>query len=284
MSSFFHLDRNFLSKPSEYNGIMLHQIGRRYTNGKTVIDFHRHKGWFELTIVLDGEGEIFTGTKSSKVKRGDIYLSLPTDLHKIMSDSINPLKYDYIAFSTEKDSLKPLLEQIKLNVTSPEKRLFCDGFISESVEKLIAEFGNKGLLADEFISCVLHQIVISVVRDFTSETKRKPLQVPKTPAEELCYTLMSYIDTNLYSIKNLRVLSKETGYNYSYLSALFRKTTSQTLYDYYRRKRLETAKTLITKENYTCEKVSELLNYSSASAFCKAFHAMFGVSPGKIRT
>ena len=74
-----------------------------------------------------------------------------------------------------------------------------------------------------------------------------------------------------------------TGYSYGYLSALYKKTTSNTLSDYYRNKKLELAKHLVIEKKLKIGEIAEILNYSSVYAFSKAFKNKFGVSPEKYK-
>ena len=90
---------------------------------------------------------------------------------------------------------------------------------------------------------------------------------------------MNYIQTHIFTMKSLSELAALTGYNYSYLSALFKKCTSQTLRSYYSEKRLEAAKTLLKEEHMTAVRAAELVGYASASAFGKAYKARYGISP-----
>jgi AraC-like DNA-binding protein len=77
----------------------------------------------------------------------------------------------------------------------------------------------------------------------------------------------------------LEELSEATNYNYSYLSSLFRKTTSGTLADYYRRRRLETARLLIAGGEQNMTEIAALLHYSSIYTFSRAFKDEYGTSP-----
>lgn len=90
---------------------------------------------------------------------------------------------------------------------------------------------------------------------------------------------MHYIDTHIYSIKNLSCLSERFSYNYSYLSDLFKKCTGNTIANYYQTRRLETAKLLINSGELKITSIAERLNYSSLYTFSKAFKKKYGLSP-----
>ena len=90
---------------------------------------------------------------------------------------------------------------------------------------------------------------------------------------------MKYIDDRIYNIKNLSEISKDIGYNYSYLSMLFKKVHGTTLSYYFRSKRMEEAKKLLKYSNIKITKIAKMLNYSNVYAFSKAFKTHFGESP-----
>ena len=90
---------------------------------------------------------------------------------------------------------------------------------------------------------------------------------------------MSYINTHIYTITNLSDLSSVLNYDYPYISKIFVETTSQTISDYYREQRLETACMLIREGNLSFTQISDKLHYSSIYAFSKAFKNHYSVSP-----
>jgi AraC-like DNA-binding protein len=97
--------------------------------------------------------------------------------------------------------------------------------------------------------------------------------------EKLCENIKHYIDTHLFSIGSLTEISDLCGYNYSYLSFLFRKITGITLSDYYKARRFESAKLMLIENRLKIGEISNLLGYNSVYAFSKAFKDEFGVSP-----
>ena len=121
----YHLTQNHLRTPLDFEGFRLHQIGRLHCGSGMVIGQHLHYGWFEITAVTEGCGEVFTGNIGTKVKAGDIYFSFPCDMHDIRSSREAPLKYDFFSFSTEMSPFKEELDGI-MERLSPENRVFSD--------------------------------------------------------------------------------------------------------------------------------------------------------------
>jgi AraC-like DNA-binding protein len=92
---------------------------------------------------------------------------------------------------------------------------------------------------------------------------------------------MNYVDSHIYTLKSLKELGVLTGYNYNYASNVFKAVTGETLLNYYRSKRLKTARLLLNEGKLSVSELSTLLNYSSVYAFSRAFKDKYGVSPTK---
>lgn len=97
-------------------------------------------------------------------------------------------------------------------------------------------------------------------------------------SHQLCRSLIDYIDTHIYTINKLDILSDVFGYNYCHLSSVFKEKVGITLASYYRYRRLSEAKKLLAEGRRVGE-VSDMLRYSSMYSFSKAFKRYWGVSP-----
>lgn len=282
MEKNFHLTYNFLKDPLPFGDVSIYQLGRSYCKKDTVIKEHVHTHLYELTVVTGGAGQVYTNSVPTFVKRGDIYLSLPCDAHKIVSDSNDELKYDFIAFAVNDADLNSEFERIAEQYHSPTRRVFTDERVCQTVADAIAEFQDNSIYSNELLTAFFKQIVIYIIRGFK---KIKPFKHRDTvtDSEILCYKLMNYIDTHIYSIKNLEELCDITNYSYGYLSTIFKKTTSNTLSGYYREKKLDIARLLVIENRFSITEISDMLGYTSVYAFSKAFTSRFGLSPRTYR-
>ena len=64
---------------------------------------------------------------------------------------------------------------------------------------------------------------------------------------------------------------------------LFKKETGETVSDCVRRKRVDTAKTLLQYTRYTCSEIAEYLCFSTDSHFSRVFRQYAGMTPGEYR-
>lgn len=282
MGKNYHLDKIFLQNPLDFEGIYVSQIGRLFCDPTTVINTHQHSHLFELTVVTDGVGTITTNSVPIKVERGDIYLSLPCDTHKIETDPQNPLKFDFFAFNCDIESIHNELERISEGYHPSNMRIFRNEQIRHLIANAIAELNDEKEYSKELLASFFKQIIIYTIRGFSNiEPVRHRATV--TASEILCYKIMNYIDTHIYTLKNLSELSKIMGYSYGYLSSVFKKTTGDTIANYYYNRKLETVRLLLLENRLKITEISEMLNYSSVYALSKAFSNRFGASPRNYR-
>lgn len=280
----YFLNRNYITDPLKFGSFRLFQIGRLYCNEQTVVDKHAHIDWFELTIVTKGKGTVITNDTEIPVKQGDIYMSFPCDFHAIVSDHSDPLRYDFFSFKTVDVTLAGELMRIMENNSRPDCRIVRDDVIASLVSGAIAELDRDDKYTEDMLQASFTQILIRLLRAFDRDRDTEHTRSSVTEAEALCYRLMNYIDTHIYTMTSLEELSEVTNYNYSYLSSLFHKTTSGMLTDYYRRRKLETARLLIEEDGLNITEIAALLRYSSIYTFSRAFKEHFGVSPSRYKS
>lgn len=274
----YHISHDHVNEPIQYGDLLFYQIGRTHCREDTVIETHAHLNLFELTVATDGAGTVFTNGKNIRIERGDIFLSFPGDIHGITSDSLTPLKYDFCAFYPLKKDLVEELEQIMRNRNDAEQRILRDERLEFLLGNALAELNRPSDLSSRLLEAIFMQITLYLIGDFRTLPSHSSRKVVGA-REELCYQMMNYIDTHIYSIQNLGELSNIFCYNYSYLSDLFHKVTKEPLKSYYQNRRLEVAKKLIQDNNLSLSQIAELLHYSSIYTFSRSFKEKYGVSP-----
>lgn len=278
MTHNYYIGYSEFNKNIGLNDFELKQIGRAYCNENTLCENHYHSFWYELTIVTDGVGEIFTNNKPITVKKGDIYLSCPYDIHRIETDKKNLLKYDFFSFIPKDKVLIEKLNAIMLTSTSVESRVIKDDRISYLVSNAIREISSfDEELSPLVVNGIFWQVVIYLIRDFEKKSTLKDSNLSER--EVLCFQIMDYINNELFNITNLSELSKVFKYSYNHLSSLFKKTTSVAIVEYYNMLRLDVAKNLLEEGNLSLTQIAEKLNYSTPYSLSKAFKNRFKISP-----
>lgn len=274
----FLIDYAFIEHPLSFEKANLFQVGKKFCNPITVVYPHAHINWFELTVVLEGEGEIYANGTFIKASAGDIFLSYPCDIHKIVSCPEAPLKYAFISFSFNDETLKSQFEKIMQNFYECEKRLFKNSNISALIDIIIAEMSTAEFMKNDLINAAISQIAIFTAREFL-HNRAKSIPNHASKNELLCFKIMRYIDNNVYSIQSLTEVADFFHYNYTYIAKVFAKTTGETMKQYLSTQKLKRAKVLINSDNLSLTEIATLLNYASIYSFSKSFKFHFGISP-----
>ncbi|MBQ3219200.1 MAG: helix-turn-helix domain-containing protein [Clostridia bacterium] len=272
----FHINKIFPNM-RKFGDVHVYQIGRLLGNPQTQIPAHIQLNYFELTIVTNGQGRIYTNNIPTNVKAGDIYISLPGDAHKIESFDNTPLEFDFFTFKTEYPEYVDKLADISYFL-DPTTRVFRDEKINFLISNAIIELNNENDYSEKILECIFNQVILYLIRD-TYSGKMNNKNDTKNKSELLCLRIMNYIDTHINSIKSLTETATYFNYDYSYSSSLFKKVTGRTLNRYFQNKKLKTAKLLLLEDKLKINEIAYLLNYSSPYSFSKAFKDKFGISP-----
>ena len=249
--------------------------------GERYVPFHPHGPLFEVTCILEGRGVSYAGTCPIKVQKGDIFLSVPFEEHRLDSDPESPLCQEFLTFGVRGERFLPLSDRLWKLGLPPQNRVFHDESVVTLIDLILEELQNGSkIYRKEILSSLTDQVALRVLRAFWDYSP-KPLSVVPSD-KELCEHITHYIDTHLYTLRTLTELGEALRYNYSYLSSRYRNVTGHTIKEYYTRRRMEEAKRLLSTQNGSISQVAEQLGYSGVYAFSKAFKAYYRMPPSDL--
>ena len=279
----FGADYSNIDNPLPYGRFLLYQTGRRILASGESVPEHTHRDFFELTHVRSGEGVVSTNGKMVRVLPGDIYISFGGDFHAIDADGKKPMVYDYLAFSVQDAQLSCDVDWLVATFCDAQDRIIRDDRMDRLLPLILEERRGGEAYHGEMMETLLSEVFCLVLRAFHKRGSASPER--ELPDEvTLCYEMMNYIDTHIYHIRTLVEVADAMNYNYNYLSNLYKRVMGITLLDYYRQRKLKTARLLLSEEGATVSKVAALLGYSSLYTFSRAFKEMYGVAPSRAHT
>ena len=274
----YRVGRDYIYDPRRLGKILLYQVGRGYCTPGGVVPTHTHHDFLELTVVRGGSGSVVTNGQATAVSEGDVYVSFAGDFHEIISDVASPLKYDFTAVYTTDPELLSQIEDIARDFHSPAARVIKNEKIRSVLSGAIAEASAEEELSDVILESMFTQLISYVIRSFRAVNPVR-YSGEAGEAESLCYQVMNYIDSHIYSIRSLSEVAEALNYNYNYLSNLYKRVTGDTVVSYYRERRLEAARLMLLEGRTSVTRVAGLLGYSSVYTFSRAFKEKYGVSP-----
>lgn len=94
---------------------------------------------------------------------------------------------------------------------------------------------------------------------------------------------LNYIDSHFNTRITLSDMAKEMDLHPAYLASLFKKEVGETFASYLTRRRVETAKALLTRTEYSYSQIAYSLSFCSQSHFIKVFQEGTGYTPRQYR-
>lgn len=244
----------------------------------TVLPFVAQARLYKLVTVNKGVCNVIIGDAEYTLMRGESILLFPYEKYEFVCDE-NVLSYSYVCFTLNSVRYSDALAGSDSTENSVSGRKFCDSNLCITVKNLCAELeSDDEAFSNELVSLLGSQMLVYLARHFGTYTDDPDKN--KDANLKLCSQVMSFIDSRIFTMKNLREVATEMGYNYSYISTLFRRTSGTTLNAYFKTKRMNEAKRLLQDNQMSVSEIARIMNYSSVYAFSKAFKEHFGSSPG----
>lgn len=280
----YHLDKQFFLSPTKFGGLILYQIGDLFCDSGYYLKKHKQIV-YEITYIYSGKGRFFINDKQYEVKKGDIIINRPGDMHEGEADTIEPFRFFYLGFlfSEVREEEQELLSSIK-NILDDLKHPIAieRTSIKEIFTKAYKEFISGDQYSRYLVKNYLMEILITTCRNFKESDKATSLEY-EIKEEKLLDRIISYIDINFE--KNIRIedIAAEFGYSSSYISHLFSKQMGISIKNYYDNKRLEKAFKLLKESGMSISDIAAKLNYKSLYSFSRAVKDKYGSAPTTIR-
>ena len=129
------------------------------------------------------------------------------------------------------------------------------------------------------ISICLTQILLTLFSE--QPTKETIMDKP----QKTLNLITEYINehANTWEALSLEEMSSNLHISRSYISHLFKRTTGQPLMQFISERRIAESKKLLINTDMKVQEISERLNYSSSTVFCKTFKKVVGMTPNEYR-
>jgi len=277
----FHFDNQFNLCPEKFTGITLYQFGELYFESN--MEVPPHKQWcHEISYIISGRGVFQLDGVDYIVGEGDLFISPLNRTHSIKAAKDSTLRFTYVGFNFNENSntedygfLKSFYQPHMKELCTKDKSGVLFPFF-----RSLEEFYRKHIGFHMMVESYIKQILILTRRSF-GEKEIPTLQhdITSTSVGNTIYSIIRYIDDNIFDIHMVSDISSALTYNQSYISNLFKKKMGMTMQQYINSKRIEKALELLRYGKLSITQVSNQLNYSSVQSFCRAFSRIMNISP-----
>ncbi len=165
----------------------------------------------------------------------------------------------------------------------------------ESIEKIcvyvlhLLEFSNQGYereQLDELQSRMLQNISLETSEEALFESLIQLFGTINSAGDEEkeIEKIRAYIDEHYLTIESMEEVADEFGYNYTYLSRMFKNKAGESMSRYILNKKLDLAKEMLrTRTELKVTEISDLCGYNDYRYFGRVFKNEVGVSPSEYR-
>ena len=244
----------------------------------TVIPEDIKEKYLRLVVVKEGRAAVLCCDNEHVLEKGQCILAFPFEKIVLSDNTSGKATFAVVSFMVNSGKYSENLCGFSGNILKTDNSVISDVGLCSTVNNICLELkSSEQLLSYHLLSLLCSQMLI-----YLSRNLKNSIETPDSNDANLrvCGQVMGYIDNRIYSMKNLQEVATAIGYNYSYISTLFRKTVGVTLNAYFKTKRMNEAKKLLQDEKNSISEVARIMNYSSVYAFSKAFKEHFGSSPG----
>lgn len=250
----------------------LTHISVQYHNDISAVSLHLHD-YFELEIVLSGQGEQNLNGSVYPIELGTVYLLTPIDFHSITSKE--GVSVCNVAFT--ENVISPALQMDFMNrrgdlIFSSEKEA---ALLTMLVKKLEEECRNSDALAVQARRHILELLLISVARGVG--------QGGSALYSSSVQASMQYLFQHFREEVTLKEIAARSGYTANYFSYLFHQRSGERFVDFLTKLRLNYAKMLLLSTGASMAQIAQSSGFSSQSNFFRVFRKEMGLSPLEYR-
>ena len=253
-------------------------------------DVHHHD-FFEICYVWAGGCTQVTANQTFSMEPGDFLIIPPGIDHKVQVTGDDTILFNIMvredAFLSSSFSLLSQSFAISsflrhcLLEKGQENCLLIHTDNGMILKRIIKHLTQECYLRQEifcdFAINVFNQLFCYIL--LSGEIKAKYLCLPDSFS---LIAVLHEIQQN-YKTITLKSLSDKFFFSEEHLSRLIKKTTGKNFSELLRETRINQSKLLVSRTDLSIEQVSELVGYSDASSFTKAFKTSLGLSPAQYR-
>ena len=236
--------------------------------GDYPLHYHDH---FELELVVSGEGYQFFDNKKYDLKMGDMYIVRPLDVHQIHSNDITIRNVKIKENAMQKWVLKKLYalrNPVVFHLNEEEYKVFINLF--DLLGKELEENHHHSLETTSILCELIYTYFFRLNKEEENSSNNGFIN-------KVTFFLQN--DNHFTQKVTLQEIADYVGYSKFYTSTMFHQIYGITIQQYIVNLRIEYAKKLINKSDYSITEIALECGFSSSSNFYSQFTKIVGTSP-----
>lgn len=215
---------------------------------------------FTIQYVISGRGTIYKNNQKFSASASDCFILRPGETFSLQADVLNPWTYIWIGFRS--------------SIELPELYLY-DVLPGKNLENLFLKIANCNKLANRPLEPMLLSYIWELIFLFKrmSAPAGKAVKKNEEYVEQACLLIHNH-----HMTLGVEDIAEKLHLNRCYLSRIFKESTGTSIQSYLTNTRMQSARTLLLKNN-TVSQVSAMLGYSDIASFSRAFKSYYKLSP-----
>lgn len=238
---------------------------------------HSHRGYWEFMLVTDGTLYHKLNGKRRELTKGTLCIIRPQDAHSMHNPKGGTSSHLNLGVTSQ--FLERYLSLLDENLYKKmEAAPFLELRLSPQRTDKILQSAHRLLAADPSVyEKRLTLLFLDVIREIYSYLLRNDKE--SREYSQPVSTLIAEMENPQNMTVNIEELIHKINYSYSHLSRLFREELGISPSLYFKRKKFEYAKKLMTETDMKLTEIAFAIGYASYSHFSVSFKEMTGVSP-----
>lgn len=266
---------------SPHEGIYIQHLKTHHKNDMPVQHYHDA---YEIYLQLDGVRYFFYDNMCYTLKRGDMILLKPFDIHYAESREVD--YYERYVVNFQPDALKPLLTDSEIYLLLEEKWHSCIVHLNEYdtmemfgyFERAKKHSGQNMFPEAKLLTAAAFELISRALK-YTGSVSA--IVGEKVPPQIIA--ALRYINNNYKEGISLDDVSEAANTSKYYLSRLFRETTGATVFEYIENLRLTRVHDLLINSKMTLDEIAAQTGFLSSVNLSRVFKKNYGLSPRAFR-
>lgn len=223
--------------------------------------------------IIDGEGTLEINGETLHPKKGDVYLLTKNSNHRYYTTNIDSKATPWIKIWVV--FFGGFAEQIFEQYIPKDLYLVEKCNISAYMHEIIAllKGGQEYHEKVDQVAIVLLKIAQKIRNHLEQSDKR----------DRTAYRIQQWINTNVNNMVKLDDISREFNYSKNQIINIFKFEYEVTPYQYYKQKRVDSAKQYLLDTNLSIKEISQIMNFPDRHYFANFFKENVGIYPTEFR-
>jgi len=263
-----------------FEGVFIDYIKNNTRNDMKAQHYHDS---YEIYLQLSGERYLFHDDICYNLKRGDLVIFKPFDIHYTESREID--YYERYVMNFRTDIFSKFLDNSELNILFDKIHSCVIHLNDEQTEELYAYFRKadafskrKGFLSEKLLASAIFQMVM-LISDLVGTTR--PAESQSIQPEILA--AINYINKNYEKSITLDTISQTVHMSRYHFCRLFHRATGATFVEYLSNVRLTKVHKLLTETNLTLNEIAMRTGFSSGTHLARVFKNTYNMSSREFR-